>query len=237
MKKMSLSFFRNVVSNCIIGAVLIVVFSFSYAGGVLNAFSSGELSAIYHGNVSNKKVSLMINVYWGTEYIDQILQVLSKNNIKSTFFVGGMWVEDNPDKLRQIYDKGHEIANHGYFHKDHKNISYERNYEEINITHELVKSTINVDMNLFAPPSGAFSDITLEVASSLGYRTIMWTRDTIDWRDSDENVIYSRAIKNVKNGDLILMHPTKSTANVLEKIIEFYVANDYSLTTVSDNLL
>ena len=91
-------------------------------------------------------------------------------------------------------------------------------------------------MNLFAPPSGAYNKITVSAALNLGYKTIMWTRDTIDWRDHDENVIYNRAIKNASGGDLILMHPTQATAKALPKIIDTLQARGFNLTTVSQNL-
>ena len=47
----------------------------------------------------------------------------------------------------------------------------------------------------------------------------MWTRDTIDWRDHDADLIYRRAVKNIKGGDLILMHPTECTVKALERIV------------------
>ena len=74
-------------------------------------------------------------------------------------------------------------------------------------------------MNLFAPPSGSYSRKTLDIADEKGYTTVMWSKDTIDWRDKDENVIFTRATKNVSGGDLILMHPTEATANVIGKVL------------------
>ena len=91
-------------------------------------------------------------------------------------------------------------------------------------------------MNLFAPPSGAYSKTTVEVASNLGYQTIMWTRDTIDWRDKDADLIYSRAVKDAKGGDLVLMHPTEKTLEALENIIITLQEKGLKVTTVSDTL-
>ena len=91
-------------------------------------------------------------------------------------------------------------------------------------------------MNLFAPPSGSYSKTTIETAKELGYTSIMWSRDTIDWRDQDENLIYSRAVKNAAGGDLILMHPTEKTAAALPKIIETLLGEGFNLTTVSECL-
>ena len=64
----------------------------------------------------------------------------------------------------------------------------------------------------------------------------MWTRDTIDWRDKDAELIYQRAIKNAKGGDLILMHPTEKTLEALPKIIDYFQTNGFNLTTVTQTL-
>ncbi|MEG2687770.1 MAG: polysaccharide deacetylase family protein, partial [Clostridia bacterium] len=50
---------------------------------------------------------------------------------------------------------------------------------------------------LFAPPSGSIGNDMFKACEQLNYKVIMWTRDTIDWRDQDANVIYNRAIKNI----------------------------------------
>ena len=91
-------------------------------------------------------------------------------------------------------------------------------------------------MNLLAPPSGAFNDTTLNIAYSLGYKTIMWTRDTIDWRDKDQNIICERATKDAKGGDLVLMHPTQQTLQALPKIISVLQEKNLCVTTVSQTL-
>lgn len=229
-------FFRNVFANAIICFVLIGLFTLTYAGGILNVSSTGQSKAIYQGNTKNNNITLMINVYWGNEFIYPMLDILNKNNIKTTFFIGGTWAKQYPDILKKIYDEGHEIGNHGYYHKDHKNISYELNLKEISDTHNLIKKLLNIEINLFAPPSGSYSQTTLDIADSLNYKTIMWTRDTIDWRDQNTELIYSRAIKNASGGDLILMHPTEKTLEALPNIIKTLKENGFNLTTVSKTI-
>ena len=228
--------FRNVFANIIIATTLAIIFGVTYAGGVLNVFSKTDTSVLYNGNLSRNNVTLMFNVYWGNEYIEPILDILDKNDIVTTFFVGGVWVSKNTDLFNEIIYRGHEIGNHGYFHKEHENLSYEKNMEEIMMTHKIVEEVGGIEMDLFAPPSGSFSNDTLQVCENMGYKTIMWTKDTVDWRDKDSDLIYSRAIKNAKGGDLILMHPTKCTLDALESIINYYVENDFNLTTVSENI-
>lgn len=225
-------FFRNVVANVVIAAVLVSMLAYTL---IDNSVPASAEKPIYKGE-SEKNVSLMVNVYWGTEFLDPMLEIFERHGVKTTFFVGGMWAAENDAMLKKIYDAGHEIGNHGYFHKDHKKLSAERNREEIEVTHKLVKSIIGYEMTLFAPPSGSFSEETISGAEALGYTTIMWTYDTIDWRDHDSELIYSRAVKNLAGGNLILMHPTADTVKALEKIITTVKEAGLDITPVSQVL-
>ena len=229
-----IKFVRHVVANLAIGLVVVGLLAFTLSQKVVSV--SGAQAPIYKGN-SKTKISLMVNVYWGTEYIDEMLEIFESNGVVTTFFVGGTWVAENDAVLKKIAEKGHEIGNHGYFHKDHKKLNAERNAEEIGVTHKLVKSVIGVEMNLFAPPSGSFGKVTLTEAENLGYTTIMWSKDTIDWRDHDTEKIYERATKNLQGGDLILMHPTENTVLALDRIIKFAASQNLTVSKVSEVLV
>lgn len=227
---------RNHFVNVVIILMLFLVASCAFLGVNIVTTSNVINGVYYSGNEESNKISLMINVYWGTEYLDGMLEILDKYDVKTTFFVGGTWAVKESDMLEKIYEKGHEIGNHGYTHKDQDKLNREQNQKEILTTHNIIKDLLNIDMNLFAPPSGAYSKTTVEVASNLGYQTIMWTRDTIDWRDKDADLIYSRAVKDAKGGDLVLMHPTEKTLEALENIIITLQEKGLKVTTVSDTL-
>lgn len=228
--------FKNHYVNFLIVLMLLVVASCAVLGVNMITTSSVINGVYYSGNEDSNKISLMINVYWGTEYLDGMLEILDKYDVKTTFFVGGTWAVKESDMLEKIYESGHEIGNHGYSHKDQDKLSREQNQKEILMTHNIVQELLGFEMNLFAPPSGAYSKTTVEVANELSYQTIMWTRDTIDWRDKDADLIYSRAVKDAKGGDLVLMHPTEKTLEALEQIIITLQEKGLKITTVSDNL-
>ena len=229
---------RRFLTNTVIVAMLAII-SCMAVYGIDYVTSSSIINGVYYsGDEKSNKITLMINVYWGTEFLDEMLQILEDNDVKTTFFVGGTWAVAESDMLQKICDAGHEIGNHGYYHKDQGKLSAEKNYEEIINTHNLVKSLIGIEMDLFAPPSGSYNKKTVEIAAELGYKTIMWTdgRDTIDWRDKDSEVIYDRAIKNCKGGDFVLMHPTEATKNALDRIIKTLKEKGFELCTVSENI-
>lgn len=230
---------KIIVTNSVIFLMIFSLSIFAFFGKNLITVSKIYNNVYYSGDEKANKISLMINVYWGSEYLVGMLEILKKYNVKTTFFVGGTWAVKNADLLEKIFMDGHEIANHGYYHKNHKSLSREKNFEEISNTHNIVKNLIGVEMNLFAPPSGEYSKTTVEVAQELGYKTIMWTqgKDTIDWRDKDSDLIFKRATENAKGGDFVLMHPTLETKNALERIVVKLQQMNLRICPVSENLL
>ena len=188
---------------------------------------------IYAGDETKNNVCFMINVYQGEEYVKNIMDILDIYNVKTTFFIGGSWAVKNLDLIKEIYSRGHELGNHGFYHKDQDNLDYDSNIQEIKMCHELISKNLGIEMTLFAPPSGAYSINTVDAASNLNYKTIMWTHDTIDWRDQNSDLIYKRATKDLSNGDLILMHPTEKTLQAMTNIISTAINNGFNPTTVS----
>ena len=199
--------------------------------------TDGETEQIYRfGSAKSEGVSLMFNVYQGTQEVYQILDILQNHQAKATFFIGGCWADDNVECLKDIHSKGHEIGNHGYFHKDHKKLDLSQNKKEISDCNRFIELAIGVKPVLFAPPSGAYGNAMLSACETLQMKTILWSRDTIDWRDKDASLIYTRATKQIKAGDLVLMHPTKDTVSALDDILNYYQTQSLNAITVSENI-
>ncbi|HLR21420.1 MAG TPA: polysaccharide deacetylase family protein [Tissierellaceae bacterium] len=191
----------------------------------------------YQGIKDEKVVSFACNIDWGNESIEDMLNIFKDRNINITFFPTGKWAEKNPKLLKNIYDDGHEIGNHGYSHVDYDKLSLSENIEQIKKADSIIKNIIGEKPIYFAPPSGAFSDSTIKAADDLDYKTIMWSVDTIDWReDSTEDVIVERVLSNIHNSAIVLMHPTEETNKALPKIIESLLKQGYNIGRISDIL-
>ena len=225
----------TIVTNLVLIAVVVSVSLIGYFGGNAVAVSN-ENENLYYSAENGSGVSLMFNVYEHTDNVEKIMSLLEEYGANATFFIGGSWADDNVDCVRNIYNKGFEIASHGYFHKDHSRMTLAENLEEIRPSVKILNMICNTKIKLFAPPSGAFNEDTINACTSLDLRVIMWSRDTIDWRDKDENLIYSRATKGLENGEFVLMHPTDCTVKALPKILTYIRDNGLSAVTVSQNL-
>ena len=230
-------FTTKIASNLVLSVLVLTIGVLCLAPMEKSVMVEGEETKIYRSAGENGKgVSLMFNVYWGTDEVYKILDVLEMYSAKATFFIGGCWADDNVDCLREIYAKGHEIGNHGYFHKSHDMLSVSQNQQEIVTCNRFIELSIGEAPTLFAPPSGAYGNDMLTACQALKMTTILWSKDTIDWRDEDRTLIYQRATKNVQKGDFILMHPMAETVAALNDILTYYKNNGLETVTVSDNL-
>ncbi len=224
----------TLITNCVLVAIIVCV-------GVVCLVPAASEAAlvpddVYYKGRSERGVSLVFNVYWGTEEVKSILNVLDEYSVKATFFIGGCWADDNVQTVREIASRGHEIGTHGYFHRDHQKLSYSQNVEEIKTSAQFLRQVTGGEVTLFAPPSGAYGDDTVRAARSLGLKTVLWSKDTIDWRDKDASVCLRRATEEVSGGDIILMHPMAHTLEALPQILQNYQDRGLQAITVSENL-
>ena len=221
------------LTNCALVLIVAVI-------GAVCFLPAAIAASAPHGEVyrrgSGEGVSLMINVYEGADVVEGMLDLFAEKGVRVTFFVGGCWADDHVPLVRRMAEEGHEVGSHGYFHREHDKLSYEANLDEISASVEFLSLVTGRQVTLFAPPSGAYGSDTLRAAESLGLKTVLWSKDTVDWRDHDVALCYTRATKDVSAGELILMHPKEHTLKALPKILEYYEEHGLAVIPAGENL-
>ncbi|MGE5598887.1 MAG: polysaccharide deacetylase family protein [Bacteroidota bacterium] len=197
------------------------------------AITKDYFTPVFRGSPDRPEVALAINVAWGEESIPAMLEILKKEGVKATFFFVGDWVRKFPEMVREIADAGHELGNHGLYHGHPTSLTRQELSRMILDNQTLLAQVAKRrPASLFAPPSGEFDQRTVGVAAELGFRTILWTVDTIDWKLPSPDLIHQRVMNKVANGAIILMHPTPPTVAALPGIIKALREKGYQLVTV-----
>lgn len=211
---------KNKVSYIIIIFLLLGLMSGMARYDLIVPALGDKLNPYYHGTRGKNRVSLTFNVDWGEDYIPGILKVLAAENVKATFFVTGNWAAKFPRLLKEINSQGHEIGNHGYSHKNPVKLNNSQLQEHIKKNEKLIYTITGQITNLYAPPYGDVNQKITEIATDMGYRTIMWSADSIDWQKPAPEIIIQRVINKVDDGGIILLHPTRPTLKALPEIID-----------------
>ncbi len=144
--------------------------------------STDKLLPIYKVETTENKVSLTMNCAWNADDIDQILEILQKNNVKITFFMVGDWINKFPEYVKKIYQAGHEIGSHSNTHPHVNNLSYEENINEIESSNDKIEKIIGKRTNLYRAPYGEYNNTVIKAANDKGYYSIQWSLDTLDYK-------------------------------------------------------
>lgn len=191
---------------------------------------------IYKGNPKKRMVAFQVNVAWGNEYLIDLLKTLKKHQIHVTFNLDGSWTKKHPRLAKMIAEAGHEIGNHGYSHPDFQKLSNEEIRKQLQMTNDIIEATVKQTPKWFAPPSGSYNERTVQIAHELNLGTILWTIDTVDWKNPNPYEMANRVIQESHPGAMILMHPTKATSEALDTMIEGIERKGLKISTVSDLL-
>jgi peptidoglycan/xylan/chitin deacetylase (PgdA/CDA1 family) len=136
----------------------------------------------------------------------RLLEVLDKHQVQATFFLIGRYVRQRPDVAREIARAGHVIGNHTF---THPNLIFKPTAEtrkELEDCRNALHDAVGACSNLFRPPFGARRPATLRVARALGLAPVMWNVTGWDWSVPPAEVIERRVAKQVRGGDVILLH-------------------------------
>jgi peptidoglycan/xylan/chitin deacetylase (PgdA/CDA1 family) len=169
-----------------------------------------------------------------------ILQALAAADLRCTFFLTGTWAVQNPELVRRIAARGHELGNHTYSHPDLRRVSSARVAQELDRTDKLVRHlTGRGTRPYFRPPFGARDPRVLRDAARRGYRCVYWTTDSLDsvQRGITPRQIERRVLTRLCPGSIILMHcGSSATAQALPHLLAALHHRGYRVVTVSELL-
>lgn len=192
---------------------------------------------IYKVDTDDKKISLSFDVAWGSNNIDEILNILDKHNAKATFFLVGSWVDDNEELVKKIHSKGHELGNHSNTHSNTTVLSDEDTLNEIQLTEDKIKKITDEEVTLYRPPFGEVDNKTMEICKSLGYQVVKWDIDSLDWKEIGTQHVIDRVIRNSEPGSIVLFHANVNGINYyLDDILTKLKQDNYDVVSVSELL-
>lgn len=176
------------------------------------------------GNKTDKYIYLTFDEGYEAGYTPEILKTLKDNNVKATFFLTAHYINTQPDLVKQMIDEGHIVGNHTVNHKSMPSLTQEQINSEVMELHKSIYEKFQYEMKYIRPPMGEFSEQTLNMTNSLGYRTVMWSFAYQDWNEDkqpDESSSKQKIIDNIHCGEIMLLHGnSKTNTNILGDIIK-----------------
>lgn len=168
-----------------------------------------------------------------------LLDVLRRLRVRATFFLIGRDAQEWPELASRIEADGQEIADHTYSHPDldRENALQVRNEIERGARALFRLSHDPAVRDLFRPPHGRYTVQTIRVAQSLGYKTVLWTDDTGDWRPVTPAALLAHVQAHASAPEVVLLHSGRlATVEALPAIVARFRAAGYRFVTVGQLL-
>ena len=165
------------------------------------------------------------------EITPKVLNILEAYDANATFFCVGKNVHHHPDTYSEILRRGHQTGNHTYHHLNGW-ITNENNYMS-----DIMKCSEQVDSNLFRPPYGRITTKQAKTLKKEGFRIIMWSVLTKDYKKSvEEETLLKKAIKRTRPGSIIVFHDSVKAAShlmyILPRFLEHFAKEGYSFEVI-----
>lgn len=157
------------------------------------------------------------------ETLSALLDALDRHAAKAIFFVNGYRVEQHPELLREIDERGHAIGNHSW---DHLALGKEEPdviREQIGRVQEAVRELTGKTPRFFRPPFASSNEHVRQIAQEHGLLFMTWSNGSLDWdlgnvKDKAQAVI-DNVMEQLRPGSNILMHELPWTAEALDRLL------------------
>lgn len=189
-------------------------------------FASYNLKAgIYlKSKCSNRESSELIAVTFDDgvdpDVTPAVLDVLRKHNVKCTFFVIGEKAQKYPELVKRIFDDGHDIGNHSFYHKGSFPMQTTKAIkEEICCCNNVIKKSVGEECILFRPPFGVTNPMIGKAVRETNMISIGWSIRSLDTIGQDIEKVRQRVACQLNGGDVILLHDNRKDAHILTEMI------------------
>jgi peptidoglycan/xylan/chitin deacetylase (PgdA/CDA1 family) len=139
------------------------------------------------------------------DWTPKVLDVLKREKVKATFFLVGTMAQHYPSLVRREVAEGMAVGDHSWTHPHLAGRDPAFVEGQLGHTRDVLKE-LGADVTVFRPPYGSYNASTVQIATALKMRTVIWAIDPADYRRPSPEVIVRRVMSQLKPGAIILMH-------------------------------
>lgn len=169
------------------------------------------------------------------KYTPILLDGLKERGVHATFFLMGKNIEGEEDIVKRMSEEGHLIGNHSYEHIQLTKAGAKEVCEAVEHTQEQIEAITGKRPEYIRPPYGDWNE---ELEEEIGMTPVLWSLDSLDWKLKDTGKIIRQVLKDVKDGDIILLHDIfpSSVEGALE-LIDILQKEGYVFVTADELLI
>ena len=100
----------------------------------------------------------------------RILDLLDSHDIKGSFYIPGFVAETHIELVKDIHDRGHEVAHHGYMHEPPATLTKQQEADVLDRGSAILEGITGVKLAGYRSPSWELSEDSLALLSERGFQ-------------------------------------------------------------------
>ena len=135
-----------------------------------------------------------------------VLDALDACGVRATFFLVGEQLMQHIRLGREIADRGHEIALHGFAHVPHDELRDQAARDDLARGLGTVEVACGRRPRFYRPPYGFFSDASYAACADLELEPVYWSAWGSDWETISPDRIAELVVPDLAAGTIVLLH-------------------------------
>ncbi len=202
-------------------------------------FDDGNYDAVCLDTKTDKKVLyLTFDCGYENGYTAKILDTLRDKNVKAAFFCTLPEMKENHDIIARMINEGHTVGNHSVTHPDFSGLTRKEMYEEVKGFDDYIRENFGYSSLYFRYPQGKYSESSLDLLNSMGYKCVFWSLAYADWDlNAQKGATYAKetVVSRLHSGAVILLHAVSpDNAGALGDIIDTARAEGYEFLSLDE---
>ncbi len=220
-----------------------LIFTIAVAIG-LDPFIPIGASAAKNADTREKVVALTFDDGPSVTGTPDVLAILSKYDVKATFFLIGSNTDKHADLAKRIFNEGHQVAVHSFNHSSL--LPFETPYQErrdASSTRDAIRNATGAAPLFYRPPHGRLTPVMRWAISNDNFTIVNWSIETQDWKPVTAEEITSQILSKAKPGSIILLHDGINKENnpdrtemvkAIDKTIPILQKEGYKFVTIAE---
>lgn len=199
-------------------------------------------TVIRQGTSGRKEVALTFDAGGAEGQPFSLLSTLETAGVPSTWFFTGAWAQAHQSVIDRVVRDGIVIGNHTVDHSDLVSPSRSDNFicYQLGLANQIIADRTGgiAPRPYFRPPNGSYTTQVVNDAAGIGYYTVLWSIDTLDWKDTTTAADILNTVKSqLGPGKIILMHVgSLHEPEALPQVIAYIQSQNYAIVSLNQVL-
>ena len=142
-----------------------------------------------------------------------VLAALQALGWRATFFLLGSQVDAHPALARRVHEEGHELAVHGWSHRNHLGLTPRAAGADLAAACASIHAAVpGARLRWYRPPFGVLTTGSLRAGHRLGLRPVLWSAWGRDWLPGDGPGVARTVLAGLRDGGTVLLHDSDCTS-------------------------